>query len=139
MHVLEAPAARRWLLMHVLKAGPHTIDLATPCVMGVVNITADSFFDGGRLDTDAAIDHARRMLDAGARIVDVGGESTRPGAAPVDAEEELRRVVPVVATTVPISPVASAARSASRSIRPRSSDAIDTSRAPMISQARACV
>ena len=97
MHVLEAPAARRWLLMHVLKAGPHTIDLATPCVMGVVNITADSFFDGGRLDTDAAIDHARRMLDAGARIVDVGGESTRPGAAPVDAEEELRRVLPVVA------------------------------------------
>jgi dihydropteroate synthase len=83
--------------MHILNAGSHTIDLATPCVMGIVNITADSFFDGGRLDVDAAIDHARRMLDDGARIIDVGGESTRPGARAVDAEEELRRVLPVVA------------------------------------------
>ena len=83
--------------MHILNAGSHTIDLATPCVMGIVNITADSFFDGGRLDVDAAIDDARRMLDDGARIVDVGGESTRPGARPVDAEEELLRVLPVVA------------------------------------------
>ena len=81
----------------ILNAGPHAIDLATPCVMGIVNVTADSFFDGGRLDTDAAIAHAKRMIDDGARIIDVGGESTRPGAAPVDAEEELRRVVPVVA------------------------------------------
>ena len=83
--------------MHVLNAGPHAIDLATPCVMGIVNITADSFYDGGRLDTDAATAHARRMLDEGARIVDVGGESTRPGAEPVDETEELRRVLPVVA------------------------------------------
>ena len=83
--------------MHILNAGSHTIDLATPCVMGIVNVTADSFFDGGRLDVDAAIDHARRMLDDGARIIDVGGESTRPGARAVDAEEELRRVLPVVA------------------------------------------
>jgi len=83
--------------MHILNAGAHAIDLATPCVMGIVNVTADSFFDGGRLDADAAIDHARRMLEDGARIVDVGGESTRPGAMPVDAEEELRRVLPVVA------------------------------------------
>ena len=81
----------------ILKAGAHALELATPCVMGIVNVTADSFFDGGRLDADAAIDHARRMLDDGARIVDVGGESTRPGATPVDAEEELRRVLPVVA------------------------------------------
>jgi dihydropteroate synthase len=65
--------------------------------MGIVNVTTDSFFDGGGLDANAAIDHARRMLDDGARIVDVGGESTRPGATPVDAEEELRRVLPVVA------------------------------------------
>ena len=83
--------------MAILNAGPHAIDLATPCVMGIVNVTADSFFDGGRLDANAAIAHARRMLDEGARIVDIGGESTRPGATPVDAEEELRRVVPVVA------------------------------------------
>jgi dihydropteroate synthase len=83
--------------MHILNAGSHTIDLATPCVMGIVNVTADSFFDGGRLDVDAAIDHARRMLDDGARIIDVGGESTRPGARAVDAEEELRRVLRVVA------------------------------------------
>ena len=82
--------------MPILNAGPHAIDLTTPCVMGIVNITADSFFDGGRLDTDAAIAHARRMLDEGARVVDVGGESTRSGAAPVDADEELRRVLPVV-------------------------------------------
>ena len=82
--------------MQILNAGPHAIDLATPCVIGIVNVTADSFFDGGRLDADAAINHARRMLDDGARIVDIGGESTRPGAAPVDAEEELRRVLPVV-------------------------------------------
>ena len=83
--------------MYILKAGPHTLDLATPCVMGIVNVTADSFFDGGRLDTDAAIAHAKRMIDDGARIVDIGGESTRPGATSVDAEEELRRVLPVVA------------------------------------------
>ena len=83
--------------MTILNAGAHAIDLATPCVMGIVNVTADSFFDGGRLDADDAIAHARRMLDEGARIVDVGGESTRPGATPVDAEEELRRVLPVVA------------------------------------------
>lgn len=82
--------------MTILNAGPHAIDIATPCVMGIVNITTDSFFDGGRLDADAAINHARRMLDDGARIIDIGGESTRPGATPVDAEEELRRVLPVV-------------------------------------------
>ena len=82
--------------MHMLNAGQHAIDLAAPCVMGIVNVTADSFFDGGRLDTAAAIAHARRMLDEGARIVDVGGESTRPGATPVDEAEELRRTLPIV-------------------------------------------
>lgn len=65
--------------------------------MGVVNVTPDSFSDGGRfLDADAAIAHAHELIDEGAEIVDVGGESTRPGAEPVSAEEELRRVLPVV-------------------------------------------
>ena len=66
-------------------------------IMGVVNVTPDSFSDGGTFDDDAdAVRHARRLVEEGAAIVDVGGESTRPGAAPVPAEEERRRVVPVV-------------------------------------------
>jgi len=66
-------------------------------LMGVVNVTPDSFSDGGAFqDPVAAIAHGRRLISEGAAIVDVGGESTRPGAAPVPAEEELRRVVPVV-------------------------------------------
>ena len=69
----------------------------TSLVMGVLNVTPDSFSDGGRFDDqDAAIAHGRRMLDEGAAILDVGGESTRPGAEPVGVDEELARVVPVV-------------------------------------------
>jgi dihydropteroate synthase len=65
--------------------------------MGVVNVTPDSFSDGGAFDDDiAAIAHARRLISEGAAIVDVGGESTRPGAAPVPAEEEVERVIPVI-------------------------------------------
>jgi dihydropteroate synthase len=82
--------------METLRAGKFSIDLTTPCVMGILNVTSDSFYDGGTLDADAALAHARRMLADGARIVDVGGESTRPGAVPVDEAEELRRVVPIV-------------------------------------------
>ncbi len=68
-----------------------------PVVMGVLNVTPDSFSDGGRYrDLDAAVAHAVRMRDDGADLVDVGGESTRPGAARVDAETELARVLPVV-------------------------------------------
>jgi dihydropteroate synthase len=68
-----------------------------PSVMGVVNVTPDSFSDGGvHLDPDAAAAAARRMLDEGAAIVDVGGESTRPGSEGVTLDEELRRVVPVL-------------------------------------------
>ena len=78
-----------------------------PSVMGVVNVTPDSFSDGGvNLSPDAAIATARRMVEEGAAIVDVGGESTRPGAEPVSLREELRRVVPVleaVGTELPIS------------------------------------
>jgi dihydropteroate synthase len=66
-------------------------------IMGVVNVTPDSFSDGGQFDdAQDAIRHAKRLIDEGAAIIDVGGESTRPGAAPVPAEEELRRVIPVV-------------------------------------------
>ena len=66
--------------------------------MGVLNVTPDSFSDGGRfLDHEAAIEHGHRLIDEGAAIVDVGGESTRPGADPVGPVEEARRVVPVVA------------------------------------------
>jgi dihydropteroate synthase len=69
-----------------------------PKLMGVVNVTPDSFSDGGRyLDESAAVAHGEMLLGDGAAILDVGGESTRPGAVEVDAEEELRRVVPVVA------------------------------------------
>lgn len=72
-------------------------DVTRPLVMGVVNVTPDSFSDGGHyLDPKAAIDHGLRLLDEGADILDVGGESTRPGAAPVPVEDERARVLPVV-------------------------------------------
>jgi dihydropteroate synthase len=80
-----------------LQAGRFRLDLTRPLVMGVVNITPDSFSDGGRfLEPAAAIDHAKRLADEGADILDLGGESTRPGAAPVSEQEELRRVLPVL-------------------------------------------
>lgn len=67
-------------------------------IMGILNATPDSFSDGGRyMDIDAAVAHAREMADQGADILDIGGESTRPGFEPVPLDEELRRVVPVVA------------------------------------------
>lgn len=69
--------------------------LDAPVVMGIVNLTPDSFSDGGLLrDVDAALDHARALVAAGAAILDVGGESTRPGATAVPEDEELRRVLP---------------------------------------------
>ncbi|HYO63934.1 MAG TPA: dihydropteroate synthase, partial [Pyrinomonadaceae bacterium] len=85
--------ARQWrLARRTLEYGARTL------VMGVLNVTPDSFSDGGRFDDlERAVEHAEEMVAAGADIVDVGGESTRPGAALVDEEEEARRVVPVVA------------------------------------------
>lgn len=80
-----------------LHCGRHRIDLGFPVVMGVLNVTPDSFSDGGRhAALPSALAHGRRLAEEGAAIVDVGGESTRPGAAPVDEEEELRRVIPVI-------------------------------------------
>jgi dihydropteroate synthase len=71
--------------------------MRAPVIMGVVNVTPDSFSDGGLfLDADAAVEHGRRLSREGAHILDVGGESTRPGAEPVAEDEELRRVLPVI-------------------------------------------
>jgi dihydropteroate synthase len=82
--------------MH-LRLGPRLLDLTTPKIMGVLNVTPDSFADGGRyFDLDEALAQARRMAEEGAAIIDVGGESSRPGAAPVTVEDELDRVIPVV-------------------------------------------
>jgi dihydropteroate synthase len=80
-----------------LRCGDKTLDLSRPIVMGVLNVTPDSFSDGGRfLPVEAAVAHGLRLVEEGAAIIDIGGESTRPGAAPVSVEEELRRVLPVV-------------------------------------------
>lgn len=82
--------------MHIT-AAKHTIALDHPIVMGVLNVTPDSFSDGGTyLDADKAIARAASLVEEGAGIVDVGGESTRPGAAAVSAQEELDRVLPVI-------------------------------------------
>lgn len=81
-----------------LTSGSRVLDLHQPQVMGVVNVTPDSFSDGGRYHSvSAAVAHALALEAAGATILDVGGESTRPGARPISVEEELARVVPVIA------------------------------------------
>jgi dihydropteroate synthase len=83
---------------HPLKPLPCPVEKTFPTVMGIVNTTPDSFSDGGvYLDPAPAIAHAEAMIRAGARIVDIGGESTRPGATAVPVDEEIRRVVPVIA------------------------------------------
>lgn len=80
-----------------LKCGSFTLSLERPLIMGVVNVTPDSFSDGGLLaDSAQAIAHARRLIEEGAAILDIGGESTRPGSAPVPIDEERRRVLPVL-------------------------------------------
>ncbi len=80
-----------------LRLGARILDLSQPRVMGILNVTPDSFSDGGRyLDRDVALRHAESMLAAGAAIIDVGGESTRPGAAGVSEVEEADRVIPVI-------------------------------------------
>ncbi|HEY5045778.1 MAG TPA: dihydropteroate synthase [Solirubrobacteraceae bacterium] len=93
--------------------------------MGVVNVTPDSFSDGGRfLDVEAAVAHGRELVGEGADILDIGGESTRPGAEPVPEEEELRRVIPV------IEGLAAAARSGAEGSNPSHPQiSIDTSKA----------
>ena len=82
----------------IWNTGRRTFDLAKRgVIMGVINVTPDSFSDGGNFTAaSAAVDHGLRLVDEGAEILDIGGESTRPGAPPVTAEEELRRVLPVI-------------------------------------------
>jgi dihydropteroate synthase len=90
----------------ILQCGKHQLDISRPVVMGILNTTPDSFSDGGnsyinnRLSLDLALRRAEQMLADGARIIDIGGESTRPGAAIVSEQEELDRVVPVVEALV---------------------------------------
>jgi len=80
-----------------LPCGSRFLDLSRPQVMGILNVTPDSFSDGGRYgQRDAALRHAEAMLQAGATLIDVGGESTRPGARAVSPVEELERVAPIV-------------------------------------------
>ena len=84
-----------------LRAGSFGFSLDRPLIMGIVNVTPDSFSDGGQyLDFRQAVSHALKLIEQGADILDVGGESTRPGAAPVPEEEELKRVLPVLETLV---------------------------------------
>ncbi len=82
-----------------LVCGRHAFDLSRPLVMGILNVTPDSFSDGGRyVDQARALDHARAMAADGADLIDIGGESTRPGAAPVAQGEEIARVIGITAT-----------------------------------------
>ena len=81
----------------ILRCGELSLDLSVPHVMGILNVTPDSFSDGGQHNGKAqALAHAKQMIADGATVIDVGGESTRPGASVVEVEEEIRRVVPVV-------------------------------------------
>jgi dihydropteroate synthase len=80
-----------------LQCGRFTLDLSQPQIMGILNVTPDSFSDGGQHhQKDQAVQHALQMIEDGAKIIDIGGESTRPNASPVALEEEIRRVIPVV-------------------------------------------
>ena len=77
--------------------GKFQLDLTRPQIMGIVNVTPDSFSDGGKYSSTAsAVEHGLQLIAEGADILDIGGESTRPGAQPVDLDEELRRVIPVI-------------------------------------------
>jgi dihydropteroate synthase len=88
--------------MTELRCGSKILDLSQPAVMGILNATPDSFSDGGQLYSDGRIDHSKTlraidtMLADGADIIDIGGESTRPGAKPVSVDQELQRVIPIV-------------------------------------------
>ena len=85
----------------IFHCGKFQLNLNRPHVMGIVNVTPDSFSDGGKYNaTDAAIAHALQLVDEGADILDIGGESTRPNATPVGLQEELDRVIPVIEALV---------------------------------------
>jgi dihydropteroate synthase len=89
------------LPQRILQCGKHRLDLSRPQVMGILNVTPDSFSDGGRFTgLEAALTRAGQMLEEGATIIDVGGESTRPNAAAVSLQQELDRVIPLVEALV---------------------------------------
>ena len=87
----------------------HTLDITQPCIMGILNLTPDSFSDGGLfINKDKALRYVQKMINDGAHIIDIGGESTRPGASEVSIEEECNRVIPLIKairdkTDIPIS------------------------------------
>ncbi|MBI5854319.1 MAG: dihydropteroate synthase [Nitrospirae bacterium] len=117
-HKTAASGRSIWKVIdQVLTWGPR------PLVMGVLNVTPDSFSDGGRfLEPSVAIDHALKMVAEGANVIDVGGESSRPGAEPVEVSEELQRVIPVMealarAIAVPLSVDTTKAEVARQAVR----------------------
>ena len=89
---LPSPDSRRWL-----RCGRYRLELSRPLIMGVVNVTPDSFSDGGKyLESGTALEHAQRLIEEGADLIDLGAESSRPGAGGVSAEQELERLMPVL-------------------------------------------
>ena len=92
--------------MTPLDCGGRVLDLSRTAIMGILNVTPDSFSDGGIfLVRDAAVAHALAMVEEGANLIDVGGESTRPGAQAVSVQEELDRVIPVIEAIARAAPV----------------------------------
>ena len=91
----------------MLQLNKHSFDLKRPLVMGILNTTPDSFSDGGMyLDSNAALKRANQMIEEGVDIIDIGGESTRPGSDPVSTDEELKRIVPIIEAIKKISDIA---------------------------------
>lgn len=87
--------------MTVFKLRDRSLDISQPIVMGILNATPDSFSDGGKyLNEERAMDQIRRMVQEGAKIIDIGGESTRPGSDPVSEEEEMERVLPIIKVAI---------------------------------------
>lgn len=85
------------IVPNAIKCGSHLLEFDRTLVMGVLNVTPDSFSDGGLfIDAEKAIEHARQMIEDGADIIDVGGESTRPGSEPISEDEELARILPII-------------------------------------------
>lgn len=96
--ILKTPNAHSWRVGELLYSGS-----PAPSIMGIINVTPDSFFDGGQYNTvEQAFEQALKLLDEGATIIDIGGESSRPGSATVSLEEELNRVLPIIQKLSPL-------------------------------------
>lgn len=95
--LIESSENKYFKAKNTFRYNGELVDLTTPLVMGILNVTPDSFYDGGKYNSpDKALNHAAKMLDEGASIIDIGAYSTRPGADEITAEEELRRLLPVI-------------------------------------------